>query len=46
MNVCEQSFRISHMCISQKVNGIVMWNLRHVFFSYEDEDVKIFSNLH
>ena len=30
--VCKQSFHISHMRLSQKVKGVVMWNLQHIVF--------------
>ena len=30
MNVCEQTFHISLVCISQNVKGILMWNLQHI----------------
>ena len=37
LNVCKQTFHISHVHISQKVKG-VLWNLQHIF-SYEGEDI-------
>ena len=33
MNVCKQTFHISHVHIFQKVKGVLMWNLRHIFLS-------------
>ena len=30
LNVYEQSFKISHMHISQKVKNALMWNLQHI----------------
>ena len=45
MNVCKQTFHISHVRISQKVKGLFMWNLQHII-SYEDKDIVRFSNLH
>ena len=32
LNICKQTFHISHMWISQKVIGVLMWNLRHNIF--------------
>ena len=32
------------MCISQKVKGVLMSNLQHIF-AHEDEDIGRFSNL-
>ena len=32
MNVCKQTFHISHMRISQKVKGILMWNVQQIIF--------------
>ena len=29
MNVCKQTFHTSHVHISQKVKGVLMWNLQH-----------------
>ena len=31
LNVCEQTFYISHLCISQNVKGFLMWHLRHFY---------------
>ena len=31
-NVSKQTFHISHVCISLKVKGVLMWNLQHVIF--------------
>ena len=32
LNVCKQIFHISHVRISQKVKGVLMWNLQHIIF--------------
>ena len=32
LNVCKQTFRISHVRRSQKVNGVLMWNLQRIIF--------------
>ena len=32
LNVCKQTFHISHVRISQKLKCILMWNLKDVFF--------------
>ena len=32
--------------LSQKVKGVLMWNLQHSLFSYEEEDIGRFSNQH
>ena len=31
LNVCNENFHVSHMCISQNVKGVLMWNSRHYF---------------
>ena len=30
LNVCKQTFYVSHVHISQKVKGVLMWNLQHL----------------
>ena len=45
-NVCKQTFHISHVRISQKVKGVLMWNIFNILFSYNDEDIGRFSNQH
>ena len=30
LNVCKQTFHLSHVRISQKVTGVLMWNLQHI----------------
>ena len=32
LNVCKQNFHISHVRISQRVSGVLMWNLQHIIF--------------
>ena len=32
LNVCKNTFHISHVRISQKVKGVLMWNFRHLVF--------------
>ena len=46
MNVCKQTFHMSHVRLSQKVKGVLTWNLRHIISIYEDEDIDRSSNLH
>ena len=31
VNVCKQTFHISHVRISQNVKGVLMRNIRHIF---------------
>ena len=45
LNVCKQTFPISHVGTSQKVKGVLMWS-HIILFSYEGEDTGRFSNLH
>ena len=40
----QQTFHMSHVRISQKVIGVLMWNL-NILLSYEDEGISRFSNL-
>ena len=47
LNVCKQTFHISHVRISQKVKGVLIWNeIFNILFSHKDEDISTFSNLH
>ena len=46
LNVCKQTFHISHVRISQKVKGVKMRNFQNIIFIYEGEDADRFSNLH
>ena len=32
LNVCKQTFHISHVRISQKLKDVLMWNRKHIFF--------------
>ena len=32
LNVCKQTFHTSHMHMSQKVKGVLTWNLQHIIF--------------
>ena len=32
LNVCKQTFYISHVYLSQKLKGVFMWNLQHIIF--------------
>ena len=32
LNVCKQSFHTSHVRISQKLKGVLIWNLQHIIF--------------
>ena len=40
LNACKHAFHISHMHISQKVKGVLMWKLQHIVFK-----TKIFADL-
>ena len=44
MNVCEETFRIYHVCISQKVKRVMMWNLRHITFMWRRRYRQIFKS--
>ena len=43
--VCKQTFHISPVRVSQKVNGVIMRNLRHIILC-EDEGIGRFLYLH
>ena len=30
LKICKQTFHISHVCIFQKVKGVLMWNIQHI----------------
>ena len=42
LNVCKETFHISHVRISQKVKGVLMWNLRHIIFIWRQRYWQIF----
>ena len=42
LNVCKETFHISHVLISQKVKGVLMWNLRHIIFIWIQRYWQIF----
>ena len=44
LNVCKQTFHISHVRISQKVKGVLMWNLQHVIFKWRRRYCQIFKS--
>ena len=45
MYVCKQTFGISKVRVSQKVESVIMRNLRY-YFLYKDECIARFSYLH
>ena len=44
LNVCKQTFHISHVCTLQKVKDVLMWNLRHVIFRWRRRFWQIFKS--
>ena len=44
LNVCKQAFHKSHLCISQKVKGILMWNHQHIIFIWRQRYWQIFKS--
>ena len=44
LNVCKQIFHITHMRISQKVKGVLMWNLQHAIFIWRGRYSQIFKS--
>ena len=44
LNVCKQTFHISHVRISQKVKGVLMWNLQHIIFIWRRRYCQIFKS--
>ena len=44
LNVCEQTFHISYVRISQKVKVVLMWNLQHIIFIWRRRYSKIFKS--
>ena len=42
LNVCKQTFHISHLRVSQKVKGILMWNLQHIIFIWRRRYWQVF----
>ena len=43
LNICKQTFHISHVRISQKV-GALMWNLQHIIFIWRQRYWQIFKS--
>ena len=43
-NVCKQTFHISHVHISQKVKGDLVWNLWHIIFIWSQRYWQIFKS--
>ena len=41
LNVCKQIFYISHLRLSQKVKGVLMWNLQHNIFIWKRRYLQI-----
>ena len=44
LNVCKQTFPISHVRISQKVKGVLLWNLQHIIFKRRQRYCQIFKS--
>ena len=44
LNVCKQTFHVSHVRISQKVKVVLMWNLQHVIFKRRRRYYQIFKS--
>ena len=44
LNICKQTFHKSHMRISQKVKGVLMWNLQHIIFIWRRRYWQIFKS--
>ena len=44
LNICKQTFHISHVRISQKVKGVLIWNFQDIILIYEDENIGGFSS--
>ena len=44
LNVCKQTFQISQVRISQKVKGVLMWNLKHAIFIQRQRLRQIFKS--
>ena len=42
LNVYKQTFHISHVHISQKVKGVLIWNLQHIIFIWRRRYWQIF----
>ena len=42
LNLCNQTFHISHVLISQKVKGVLMWKLQHIIFIWRRRYWQIF----
>ena len=41
LSVCKQTFYKSHVRISQKVEGVLMWNLQHIIFIWRGRHCQI-----
>ena len=44
LNVCKQPFHITHVCISQKVKSLLVWNLQHIVFIWKRRYWHIFKS--
>ena len=44
LNVCKQTFHMSHGCISQKVKDVFMWNFQHIIFIWKRRYWQIFKS--
>ena len=44
LNVCKQTFHITHVRISQKVKGVSMWNLQHIILIWSGRCWLIFKS--
>ena len=45
LNVCKQTFHISHARTSQKVKGVLIWNLQHTIFMWRQRCWQIFKSV-
>ena len=44
LNVCKETFHISHMCTSLKVKGVLMWDLQYTIFIWRRGYCQIFKS--
>ena len=42
LNICKQTFHISHVHISQKVKGVLLQNIQHIIFIWKRRYWKVF----
>ena len=44
LNVCKETFHVSHVHASQKVKDILMWNVQHIIFMWRRRYWQIFKS--